>query len=197
VFSPPDKASTASFEKRGAFNYSVGQSCALFVAILGDFIVATDRLVIRDTLFPLKTPLLLLTCHHNKPSPYANVWGDYPSGLNDKPGVRNLTVTSQRKRARCTCADHHCILKSPEYLLLDSSSRQYSCIRRISLCRLSIMCRTVPDFSSGCRRTTVKSVSHLNLVSDLGGLSLDRGQGSQFLHSGQNLSDDITPRRLT
>jgi DNA polymerase-3 subunit epsilon len=43
VFSPPDKASTASFEKRGAFNYSVGQSCALFVAILGDFIVATDR----------------------------------------------------------------------------------------------------------------------------------------------------------
>ncbi|NLA61604.1 MAG: ATP-binding protein [Firmicutes bacterium] len=42
VFSPPDKASTASFEKRGAFNYSVGQSCALFVAILGDFIVATD-----------------------------------------------------------------------------------------------------------------------------------------------------------
>ena len=48
MFSPPDKASTASFEKRGAFNYSVGQSCALFVAILGDFIVAsdTDRLVV-------------------------------------------------------------------------------------------------------------------------------------------------------
>ena len=43
MFSPPDKASTASFEKRGAFNYSVGQSCALFVAILGDFIVATDK----------------------------------------------------------------------------------------------------------------------------------------------------------